>query len=370
MRDQFLGNEKSRFEVTYIWLSDDEQSIVESGFATHYDTRENQPKRAPEWRLYYPGNAVTGLMSEGNTLILAKRKNQNRLIFIVAAAGSTVELQLMWLFGLQRPNDKFVLASKEHWSDEIGFAGQLILDELGIEPEITDVDVLDEIVSRFKGEFPSTREFSDLARKTCKLVDPIEDPDSAIEKWLAHEEAMFRRLELQGIRERLRKGFIGSDDVDVEGFLKFSLSVQNKRKSRMGLSFEHHLEALFHANNLKFSRHCTTENGQKPDFIFPSIGLYNQLVGPNEQLYMLAVKSTCKDRWRQVLPEAEKIPLKHLATLEPSISEQQTDQMIAFGVQLVVPRSVALSYSNQQKDWLWSFADFISELKSSQSNPR
>ncbi|MFC6252851.1 type II restriction endonuclease [Pseudophaeobacter arcticus] len=51
-------------------------------------------------------------------------------------------------------------------------------------------------------------------------------------------------------------------------------------------------------------------------------------------------KSTCKDRWRQVLAEAEKVSRKHLLTLEPGISEPQTDQMEASSLQLVVPAPV------------------------------
>ena len=42
---------------------------------------------------------------------------------------------------------------------------------------------------------------------------------------------------------------------------------------------------------------------------------------------MLAVKSTCKDRWRQILAEADRLPVKHLLTLEPGISVAQTDEM-------------------------------------------
>jgi len=311
--------------------------------------------------VYYQGNAVTEVMSAGDTLILARRQNQNQLVFIVASPGSTSEKQLLWLFGLQRPKDKFSLASTDGWSEDIGFAGRLVLDELGIEPEVSDVDRLDEIISEFKGEFPSTKVFSELARKTSEYVDPIQEPDIALETWLAHEEAVFRRLELQAVRERLVEGFVGEDDVDIEGFLSFSLSVQNKRKSRMGLSFEHHLEALFQQNDLRYSRHAITENGQKPDFVFPNIEYYRDAEIADKSLYMLGVKSTCKDRWRQVLPEAEKIKRKHLATIEPSISEKQTDQMELYNVQLVVPKSVASSYTSTQRDWLWSCLLYTSD---------
>lgn len=68
MREEFLGMEKIKFDATYIWLDDNEQAISHDGFATHYDSRENNPKRPAEWRLYYTGNPVTELMSAGDFL--------------------------------------------------------------------------------------------------------------------------------------------------------------------------------------------------------------------------------------------------------------------------------------------------------------
>ena len=82
---------------------------------------------------------------------------------------------------------------------------------------------------------------------------------------------------------------------------------------------------------------------------------------------MLGAKSTCKDRWRQVLAEAEKISRKHLLTLEPGISEPQTNQMEASSLQLVVPQPVQGSYTDAQQGWLWSVADFIGEVRAKQA---
>lgn len=62
-------------------------------------------------------------------------------------------------------------------------------------------------------------------------------PDVALMAWLDHEEAMFRRLERRIVSARIEQGFLSGDGVDVVGFLSFSLSVQNRRKSRMWLSF-------------------------------------------------------------------------------------------------------------------------------------
>ena len=78
---------------------------------------------------------------------------------------------------------------------------------------------------------------------------------------------------------------------------------------------------------------------------------------------MLGAKSTCKDRWRQVLAEAAKIPRKHLLTLEPGVSEPQTTQMENSNLQLVVPHSIQESYTDVQRAWLWNLEDFIRDVK-------
>ncbi len=80
---------------------------------------------------------------------------------------------------------------------------------------------------------------------------------------------------------------------------------------------------------------------------------------------MLGAKSSCKERWRQVLAEADKIPRKHLLTLEPGISEPQTEQMEASNLQLVVPQGIQGSYTIAQQAWLWNLGQFIEHVKRS-----
>ena len=81
---------------------------------------------------------------------------------------------------------------------------------------------------------------------------------------------------------------------------------------------------------------------------------------------MLGVKSTCKDRWRQVLAEAARIDRKHLLTLEISISANQTGEMQANHLQLVIPRSLHSTYSDMQKSWLLDLAGFIDTVRRNQ----
>ena len=366
---RFLGEvHQKKFNATYVWMSGEQEGISVDDFATHYDTRLHQEARSPEWRLYYTSNDVTELMAEGDTLFLAKRVNDH-LLFVVVPAGTSVESQLLWLFGFEmQPELKF---SSQSYSDDndtvLDFTARFLLDELGIEFEDPNANSIDNIIEKFGFVFPKTQEFSDLARLTLQGVDATTDPDGALMAWLDHEEAMFRRLERRIVSARIEQGFVEDRDADVDGFLSFSLSVQNRRKSRMGHSFEHHLAAVFDASQVSYTKGAKTERNNKPDFLFPSQADYLNADFPQQKLSMLAAKSVCKERWRQILPEADRIEAKHLVTLEPGISSAQTGQMQAHQVQLVVPANRHSSYSKDQVKWLWTLENFVQHVKQLES---
>jgi len=141
--------------------------------------------------------------------------------------------------------------------------------------------------------------------------------------------------------------------------ISFSLSVQNRRKSRAGYSLEHHVEALLKARNIKYARQVITEGKSKPDFLFPGQSEYQDPTFSLQKLTMLGSKSTLKDRWRQVLDEADRITHKHLLTLEPGISEAQTDAMRNRNLQLVVPKALHATYKDIQQEWLMDVGQFL-----------
>ena len=271
MRHQFLGETGHRYRTTYVWLNDDETAIVAEGESNHYDVRTGQPQRSPEWRLYYPRNHVTEAMGQGDSLFLAKGRDES-LYFVVTPANSTSERQLSWLFGLGPTGQTFVSREIEEEEIELGFAARFILDELGIETEPHDSEELDTFIERFGESFPTTKEFSQLARESLPGIDSRDDPDAALVHWLDREEALFRRLERRVVAGRLEVGFVDGDDIDVDGFLRFSLSVQNRRKSRMGHSLEHHLAKVFDDHQLAYVQHAITEHGNRPDFFVPKFG--------------------------------------------------------------------------------------------------
>jgi hypothetical protein len=357
------GGEKVQFPAIFIWLGKENEAVSADGFVTWYDARRNHPSRS-EYRLYFPTTDVSEKATAGDTMYIARRTTDNSIMIIIASAGSTIENQLSWLFGITAQTQMgFTLNEIDDFSDkQVDFAVRFILEELGIEVEEPEADYLDSLLSEFKGVFPKTKEFSLLARKTLKNVDPFEEPDKTLMAWMDHEEKLFRRLERQIVENRIRNGFVTDGNTDVDGFINFSLSVHNRRKARAGFALEHHLEEIFRCHNIIYSRLAETENKSKPDFLFPGAKEYHDQSFSADMLTMLGVKTSCKDRWRQVLSEAARIQNKHLFTLEPGISENQTNEMQSHRLQLVIPASIHETYKTTQRAWLMSLKDFIQVL--------
>jgi hypothetical protein len=67
-----------------------------------------------------------------------------------------------------------------------------------------------------------------------------------------------------------------------------------------------------------------------------------------------------------VLAEADRITHKHLLTLEPGISENQTESMKKRNLQLVIPKSIHSSYKDSQKAWLMDVGQFIKMVEDRQ----
>jgi hypothetical protein len=359
-----LGTEKKKFSAKFIYLPDDEEKVLEDdGFMTWYDARENHASRT-EYRLYYSGNDVLSAGVPGDLLVVGKTGGED-LAVIIAPESSTSEKQLLWLFGMAEAESKFVVRDFSDDKKDIGFAGRYILSSLGMEVAETAPDYLEELLKRFGQRFPTTKEFSDYARSTVKDISAVEEPDKTLMAWLEREELLFKTLEKVIVKEQLKKGF-GKDGTDVEEFIKLSLSIQNRRKARAGFSFENNLAVLFSLNKIHYSHGAVTERNNKPDFVFPGISYYHDPKFNTGLLTMLGLKTTAKDRWRQVLSEAARLPEKHLITLEPAISRNQTEEMKANHLQLIIPEPLFGTYTSEQQKSILTLRGFLEMIKGRQ----
>lgn len=240
-----------------------------------------------------------------------------------------------------------------------------IIDTKEISVEAKEKSVIQEYIESFNEDFPASEIMSLSARSIYNKVygnekDIMRTPDKIILDWTNVEYTLFRSLEYARYMGIVSKGF-----ESVEDFISMANMVLNRRKSRAGKSLEHHLAAIFDGNGIHYTAQAITEERKRPDFIFPSEKAYHNVDFSADKLISLAAKTTCKDRWRQIINEADRLRdrPKYLCTLQQGISPAQMDEMQAENVILVVPKLYITSYPKDRQDRIWTVKKFVSYVK-------
>ncbi|WP_321288173.1 type II restriction endonuclease [uncultured Sunxiuqinia sp.] len=221
-----------------------------------------------------------------------------------------------------------------------------------------------EFITNLKVDFPPTVELAIGARniflKAFKhsRMDILKKPDNEMLSWLATEFELFKAIENDRYGEIIRTPFPTVNDLIVA-----ANTILNRRKSRAGKSLEHHLSEVFDAWSISYSSQPRTEQNKKPDFIFPNIETYYREPAGSKNLIFLGAKTTCKDRWRQIVNEADKIPQKHLFTLQQGISANQLKEMRTHGVTLVVPSPYLKNFPKELRHEIWTLGKFLEFAK-------
>lgn len=246
-----------------------------------------------------------------------------------------------------------------------------MIDTSFVAPEKQEEAEMDKFIKSLTVDFPTSEEMSSAARLIQDVVYNhkeliVSNPDKKLIDWTETEYRLFRALEYARYGDMITRGF-----SSVEEFITIANAVLNRRKSRAGKSLEHHLAALFEGNNIRFTAQAVTEGNKKPDFIFPSQEDYHNIDFPTNKIVSLAAKTTCKDRWRQVINEADRLrgKYKYLCTLQQGISSAQLDEMEAENVILVVPKQYITSYPKDKQESIWTIGKFISFVSEIENMP-
>jgi hypothetical protein len=217
-----------------------------------------------------------------------------------------------------------------------------------------------EIPSAWLAKFPTG---SQLVAKSIELRPDTElNPDQRLLRRRACEYEIFLSVERAVEMPHIQAGFSTIDD-----FVARAQSILQRRKARAGRSLELHARQIFIEERLieheHFSAQPESEPNKRPDFIFPSEAAYKDDSFPADKLRMLAVKTTCKDRWRQIVNEADRIDEKHLLTLQEGVSENQFQEMVDANVRLVVPAKIIHSYPKSIRPHLQTLESFIGDVR-------
>lgn len=247
-----------------------------------------------------------------------------------------------------------------------GETNQLI-DVAGVEkPDERIAELLQEFASRFNS-FPDTRQMALGARDCFNEAFKVDvnalksHPDDILLHWVDTEYDLFKCME-----EKIYTNIISKPFQSLEDFVKMANEVLNRRKSRAGKSLEHHLACIFTHNELVFEEQAVTEDKKKPDFLFPNAECYHNLLFPTDDLVVLGAKTTCKDRWRQVLSEADRIDEKYLFTLQQGISKNQLKEMHDSHLTLVVPHDYISSFPKEYQGKISDLTGFIKMVRKKQ----
>lgn len=245
---------------------------------------------------------------------------------------------------------------------------QLIDIDGSVKPDEKIAQLLQNFVAQFNN-FPETRQMAQGARDCYNNAYGIAEnalrnkPDEVLLNWVDTEYRLFKCMEEKVYADVISKPF-GS----IEAFVQTANEVLNRRKSRAGKSLEHHLADIFTHNELVFEEQAITEDNKKPDFLFPNGECYHNMQFPADDLIVLGAKTTCKDRWRQVLTEADRVDVKYLFTLQQGISKNQLKEMHDSRLTLVVPHKYIASFPQEYQSEISDLKRFISLVRQKQEH--
>ena len=219
-------------------------------------------------------------------------------------------------------------------------------------------------VKRLNAEFPGSNEIAEYARRCLNVSTKLTDikiknsPDNALLSWIEAEYNLFKLIENERYSEVIKKSF-----RSVEELVIVANTILNRRKARAGRSLEIHLGDMFDRFQLRYEAQPITEDNKRPDFLFPGVQEYTNPKYENSRLIMLAAKTTCKDRWRQILTEADRIKVKHLFTIQKGISRNQLNEMYKQNVCLVVPSRLIETFPQEFRGRILTLETFINFVR-------
>lgn len=319
--------------------------LCESVRAIYYNNKFTEDKTRDEFRITSWGGQSAPIQQHENTgalfvFALFKEGNKNHGLGWVAANSSEEE-------------------KIEEWIGTEVFPGEFRdRDNLNFNVVGNLKNLIKLIPLEWYKEFPGGYDIFSLIEKYIPWTRYKDDIDKLLLERRRQEFSLFRHLESEYVQPIIDKGFATIDD-----FIWQANSITNRRKSRTGKSLEHNLTSIFISEGIKFDAQSVTENRKRPDFIFPSGNHYHNPDFAIDKLDMLGAKTCCKDRWRQILSEADKIKVKHLFTLQEGTSTQQLKEMESSNVQLVIPQLNKTCFPKEWRNKILSLREFVDYRK-------
>ncbi len=332
------AGKNSKHKVAITWPD----SRVTESVVTWYGQRTRS-----EYRLTRFGKAFPWLAHEmvGDMLVLIRKAPSEFIAYVLRTEEDIEELQAT--LGLEINESWAAFPSSEHYRAETP--------DQCIERQFND------LLTTFTG-FPDTTTLSAAARKALEACLPEfgkRPLDDQLVRLVEGEYALFQLVENKVCLDQITRKF-----NSVGEFLKAAASLMNRRKARAGRSLENHFAAILKGAEIPFDQRVRIDGTSEPDILIPGKAAYENPNYPAEKLCLLGLKTTCKDRWRQVLNEGRRVKSKHILTLQKGISVNQLNEMHDSGITLVVPEAYRRAYPAASRMKILTIENFVGTVKS------
>jgi hypothetical protein len=355
-------------EFTYV-TSMKAEPIGESCSYSVYNARAGKP-RAAEYRLYFASTELQATATASDILILVRPDDGFDLKGLIVSSGSELGRTLTAIL-----EDDGVELNKRfrQISAAIKTADLTHLLAEAAEPleslnslefvRLADSDFLMRALQ--SGKLPGTKAMAAQATLIVRKAGLSGgDPDEELHSLLRVETTLFRYLE-QEIGQSALDRIGSSGRIDFNQAVALVMSQLQSRKSRRGHSLQHHFADILTRYHISFSPQCETEHGETPDFVIPGCKEYRDAAFPADRLRMVACKSTLKERWGQILKEAQRIPKKYVLTLDTGLTDDVIDRITKNQLVLFLPKPLLVeAYGGRSAaGWLRTVAELLSQLK-------
>lgn len=225
------------------------------------------------------------------------------------------------------------------------------------------IDSFDEYAEEVSkaGKLPETMKVSRFVRDT---IYPHIKNSSVDERLLAMTKAewvLHQKMEYKHHIDPVNKicdSMRGKERFEALG--KQYLSLRQSRLSRAGLSLENHISFELDLFNLSYSvRKFCGEGHGRPDLLFPGIKEYKDENFPADQLIMVEVKRTTKERWREILKTAPRAEKRFMMLVEEGVSKALLEELSGHGFGIVIPTPLQTHYPTVKRLKVYSFQQFL-----------
>lgn len=330
-------------EIIYAGADSDDPTVESCGYSM-YDSREDQPRPA-EYRLYFGSTELQKNAMPGDILIIVRpddgvdlkalilpqdSETGRAVAAMLRAEGIEIEARFHEITTVVRASDLGALL--------LGVRKQVNVPDAESFIAGADRGLIDHAIA--VGTLPSTRAMAEEAGRIVRSLRAGElTPDDQIHWSLEAETALFQHIEAHVGQKWL-------DDLAAAGRISFSdaatlvMRQLQSRKSRRGQSLQNHFRSVLDVHRIPYGAQCRTERDERPDFLIPGCSQYSDPAFPGGALRMVACKSKIRERWRQILEEADRIPEKYLLTLDPALTDDTVTKMLGSRLQVFLPAQV------------------------------